>query len=427
MFPDRAAIGSGSSAILRQVPGNVKFSDINIGDFRAVSVVNNEIMIVSNGNLLKVDSLGVKTNLVKVPNSPDTYMSRNNQYTPFCIGGKYYVWDGSTLTTPTGGPVESVGHVNYFNQYTILTSKLDGKFEWTDLADPTSRDGLNFATAESVDDALIASASIGGILWLFGERSIEPWVATRLAGENAFTPMEGAQIPGRGLLSANLLTSLAGTGFFVGDDFVLYTVGNSGVSPISNPTVNTAIQEETPSKLSIYEYRSHKFVVVHFDNRPAWCYDLATGEWHERSSGVMGGAWRIKDFRKAYGKWMGITGSGNIFEVGAFDSDDGEILRRVIQTRNIQINHDWFSVNRLVVEADTEVDLMDEDLISLSVSRDRGRSWEPEIIGTLGVRGEYLPVRWDALGAAESGMAFRFVVDANNQVAMHSDMFVEVS
>ncbi|WP_290688555.1 hypothetical protein [Haematobacter sp. UBA3484] len=199
----------------------------------------------------------------------------------------------------------AVGGVEYLGGYTILTEEGGRRFAWSSLTDPKIFPALNFATAETTDDDLIRPVVINGMLWLFKERSAEVWYVddTSASEAGAFGKMPGGDKE-IGLRSFGLITKLPGGAFFVGGDGKAYTLTAGQLQNVGTPGVETAIERSDPDRCFYYEWRGHKFCVIRFRNAPAWVYDLATGEWHERSEGWPVGRWSGVATAKWRGRWM---------------------------------------------------------------------------------------------------------------------------
>jgi hypothetical protein len=411
---------------IKSVLGTAQLVGLNAVFMRDMAEIGGDIYAVCGGALFLVEQFGTATNLGAVIDGEST-ISGNNGKVTVAAGGTYYVWDGASLSTPTGGAFSSVGSVEFLNQVTILTELNGRRFMWSDVADPLTLDALNVATAEGRDDNIIRAVVINGFLWLFKERSIEIWYATT-AG---YSRVNGG-IMDRGLKAFGLVTTFEGGAFFVGDDGVVYITNGSGIQPVSFPSVETDISQGQARRCFYYEDEGHKFCVVQFSDRASWVYDLSTGEWHNRASGTSHMPWRVVSAVKAWGYWHVGSDLGKVLRLLRVNTDfDGPLVRRMI-SRTLRTG-DFQTIKKLElfgrigeVEAGGDVTyvlggidfvLVDTDGLALfhslvegdlrppalyiTVSRDTGKTWSPEKWRNFGSLGDYdARLVWRALGRA---------------------------
>lgn len=304
---------SGAKPVLRRVLGTSSFASTDSVFMRDMHEVGGFIYSVVGGGLYCTDQNGTTTLLGNVADSADTEISSNNGDLAIAAGGNYYFYDTSAgaLSEPSGGAFDAVGSVEYLSQYTVLTERNGGRFAWTDVADASSLDATQFATAEANDDNLLRAVSIAGNLWLFGEESIEIWGLTGQSGAEAFQRVAGGVID-VGLKEYGLVAGLPNGAFFVGSDNIASVTSGAGRSRVSTSAIEGDIANSTPTRCFYYEDEGHKFCVIRFSDRPAWVYDLVSEEWHERAFGSGHQAWPAVSSVKLAGSWFLGTDRGNI-------------------------------------------------------------------------------------------------------------------
>lgn len=154
-------------------------------------------------------------------------------------------WGAATLTSggshglsgvevPDGSPPGSLatlkGHV-------VVTIDNSDRFYWIRPGE-TSIDALNFATAESRPDNIIAAVVVSDTLWLVGNGSSEVWYAT--ADPNTpFAPVSG-RVYDRGAVDGTVV-DVKGTVYLVGPDYVVYAI-SGGPQRVSNHGVEELIR-----------------------------------------------------------------------------------------------------------------------------------------------------------------------------------------
>ncbi len=378
--------------VVKSVLGEEDLVDLPNVFLQEMVSVDEVLYAVTGGELYRVTPAGASTLLGSV-NDGDTTISSNTGNITVAAGGDYYVWDGSSLTTPDTGAFQSVGSVTFLGQYTIVTEAGGRRFQWSGIADPTSFDALHFATKEARDDDILRAVGFRGRLVLFGERSIEIW-ATSGSGANAFARIPGG-VADTGLKSYRLLTEFDQGIFFVGDDGIVYVHDGQNLTAISSRAVETALELGEPVSCFYYEDEGHKFACIAFEDRPAWCFDFATGEWHERAFGADLDPWPVRACAKA-GDWFSVTRTGEIRKMVRNNQDaDGPLVRRMV-SNTLHLDGQRFRVAELEVFARVgKSDLTDNSgdprpaYCWTRFSRDNGQTWGPERWRSLGDVGEY--------------------------------------
>lgn len=391
LYAEPMAPGAGAAFALKAVPGLAAFADLPGVFVRALEsaprysdagVPSDRLAAVSNGTLHEIDAAGVVTALAAVPDDEATGLSTNNGMITVTAGGRYFVWTGTALDEPTPGAFSSFGGVEFLGDYTILTERNDRRFCWSALADATDLPSLNFATAEARDDAILRPLSVGGNLWIFKATSIEVWGATGLAGAAAFQRLTVVET---GLRAFSLLAKVAGGAFFVGNDGIVYlTGGTPNLQPISTPAVNEAIARGEPTDALYYEHRGHKFCMVRFRDRPALCFDLVTGLWHERATGE-DGAFGATDSAYAFGSWHFAGFDGAVKTAAAVATDDGAPLFR----RAVSVPLAMAGARFTVPEIEVYATMGGAQQVQMRLSRDGGMTWGAWRSASLGATGVY--------------------------------------
>lgn len=231
----------------------------------------------------------------------------------------------------------------------------------------------------------------------------------------------------------------------IGSDNVAYLASTGGMQRVSTAAVETSIANAEPQGVAYYEDEGHKFCAILFDSRPAWVYDIATGEWHERAEGNGLGPWQTQVIAKAYGKFIAGTKLGILARFARVGTDLGRPLIKRAVGRTFSGDLDRFRVHEfcLPVKVGTvhnppavassftyePVTLLDgtpivmlddmgallaildevhtpnppiEEQIELRASRDSGRTWTDPMAQGLGLIGQYgRKVTWRRIGQFE--------------------------
>lgn len=403
----REPVGGRGGYSIKAVPGTSSFASLTGVFVRAMGEVGNYLYAACGGVLWRVSSLGGVTNLGATDDSAAATIAGNNGDVTLCIGGKYYLWDGTTLTEPTAGAFSSFGSLDYLANYTILSESNGRQFQWSNVADASDLPGLNFSSADGRDDNILRVMGINGQLYIFKETSYEVWYVTGQAGASAFERVAGGVID-TGLKSFGLICKIDGAAFFVGDDNRAHILG---LGPVSIPAVETAIATKNPKSCLTYEDEGHTFCAIIFDDCAAWVYDLATREWHERAQGGDLDPWQVSVSQKFGDNWYLGKDGGSVFRLGQTYADADGPLVRVMQSNTLEGDGAFMKLAEIEIFPRIGFDAA---TIELRLSRNGGHSWTDPKQKSWAV-GEYdRRIIWRGLGAARRWTAEVKISDAVN-------------
>jgi len=425
--------GGKSTHAIKSVLGMTEFVTLPDLHVRDMTFLGSSFYVLVSDTLYSIGQAGTATALGTTVSAEGAQIFGNktlaNQNVCVVSDGRYFVWDGSTMSEPTSGAFSAFGSGDFLSGYVLLTEEDGQRLQWSDLADPTSLPGLNFATMEGRDDNNLRVMAIGGRAWIMKERSIEVWYPTGQAGANAFARMTGA-VYDIGLKSKRLAAKFNGGAFFVGSDGIVYLTDGATRQPISSSAVETAIRYSDPTTCFSYTDEGHKFCVIKFSDRPAWCYDIATGEWHERANGFGNDLWNAEASAKAWGDWYVGSITGKIDKLSRTNEDNGAAMVRRIVSSTLYNEGKRFRIPKLeftgrvgrfdqssfTTYVDTIMDREDgtpipyeydalvledadyweingeytrEPQIMVRLSKDNGQTWGPERTRDIGRQGEY--------------------------------------
>lgn len=395
LYREPVIAGGRTRWTLKSVPGLEPFAELPGLFVRAMGTVDGKLFVVGAGGLYEIGSDGTVTSRGAITDDSETTISGNNGVVAVVADGDYWTWDGASLTNPTPGAFTDFGAVEYFGNYTILTEKAGRRFQWSDIADATDLPGLNFSTADGRDDNLLRPFQVNGALYLFKETSHEVWYLTGQAGAAALERVAGG-VYDVGLKAFGLICRVPGAAFFVTDDNKAALVGGGQVQPVSTPPVETAIQSGEPVACITYEDEGHTFAAIVFRDRPAWVYDLATNEWHERAEGAGLGQWTARASVNFGGQWYAGRSDGALFRLRRTNYDGDKPLIREATSRTLYMDGERFIASELELFPRQGFSAGN---ITLAVSRDGGLTWgdeKPRAVGPVGAYGQR--VIWRRLG-----------------------------
>lgn len=292
------------------------------------------------------------------------------------------------------------------------------KFYWSQLNDGTVWPALNFATAEGFPDAIVSMAVVNLEVWLFGSKSIEVWYHST-DPIYVFQRFPSAVIP-IGCAAQWGVASISGVVFWLGAaengyGSVWMSQGHGLPKRVSNYGTEYQISRDTLTDATTYCYaqEGHVFYVLTLPTaNKTLCYDVTTGEWHDRgymvpSTGVIQ---RHLSQCLAFAFGKNLVGDFRSDALYWFDMDwhkDGEDrIKRMRRFPTYHADRAIVSYWSLEIFQDTGGAPLTGDgsapQMMLRISNDGGRTWPGELWRSMGKQGEYSKrVRWGShLGQA---------------------------
>lgn len=379
-------IGGRADYQIRSVPGMSELANLNRAFMRALHVYDGNLIALCGGELSSIETSGNVTSIGVFTDSEDAGVSQNTGKLTIVSGGEYRTWDGTTLAVVSTGALTSVSSVAYIGGYTVVSERGGRRVQWSALANPSSFSGLDFKSAETTDEDITRIVAMKDLLFVFKPSGMELWQVTGQSGPDAFERVAGGSYE-TGLKSFGLVTTYPNGLAFIGNDGRVHVWG---VGPVSQPQVEQAIASYSPSRLFYYEQRGHGFLCIRFKDAPAWCYDIATGEWHERAEG--GAAWSAAAAVQLDDQWYVGTENGRVSLLTGRCSDNGAILTRTVTSMPFERSSP-FKVASLEVfprvgeDRQTDVSFVLDDGFSTLIANDaRALGWPgpddgPALIG----------------------------------------------
>ena len=198
-------------------------------------------------------------------------------------GGTLYVSGGSTIAAAGDADFPStITSIAPMSQRILMTSS-DGKWYYTEVLDIDNITGLNFYSAESQPDNLVAVRVLGEIAYLFGGKTVELWYADPTSSSDPFS--RASNVVRRGCLCRDGIQVLQNTMIFVAEDRTVCQLVGPEPNIISEPWIVRALKGVDAADIiaTVYEDENHAFYCL---NTPNDCmvYDLATQKWHKRKT-----------------------------------------------------------------------------------------------------------------------------------------------
>jgi len=399
--------------ILIPTPGLDVFTTLPAGPFRGAQVMGNLCYIVADDTVYAVDTSGAYTALGTLAAGGAVSMANNGTQMVVVVPETQQAWIATpaTLTQITDADFPGAATVAYLNGFMVFSRPDSTSFFWSALNDAATYDALDFASAESAPDAIVAVRRIGDFLWFFGTDSIEIWSGST-QGDVPFTELAGGLVP-QGCGSRFSIADYNNNPFWLGANRVVYRGEGASAQRISTHAIEQAIagyETVSDSRGWIYEQEGHTFYVLTFpDAGETWVYDLATQSWHERESEPVqyNGTWRAIGGVSFGGATLaGDSVDGRISVVDpTFPTEDGDPIIRTAVGAPLYNEGKRLFLSKLEADMETGVGtvsgLGSAPKVWLSVSDDGGRTFGYDHEASLGAMGQYRTrVRWLRLGTS---------------------------
>lgn len=330
--------------------------------------------------------------------------------------GYLFTFSSNTFTLIADTNYPGGSHVAFIDQYFLVNKPNTQQYQWCDLANGASWDGLSVASSEGSPDYVNSLINLGGELWVFGPQSYDVHYSTGLS-RGTFARIPGTN-NGVGNIAPNSLAKSDTNVFWLGGDDGghgrIYT--NEGYRPrvISTHPIEQAIQRYSKIDDAVglcYQKLGHDFYQISFPTPSVtWVYDANTGMWHEESFTDAGNnsymaLGIVQDFfnGKVYvGDWR----SSSIYEVDPDTyTDGGSLIHRERTSPHIWNNLDRIFYGSFQLDVEAGVGLVsgqgEDPQIMLQVSNDGGHTFGSEQWRGAGRLGEYTKrVKWSRMGSA---------------------------
>ncbi len=394
--------------ILTRAPGVTPFVNIGNGPIRGLLSAFGDLFVVTGTELWRVGASGSQTPLGDIPGTGPVSMARNVDYVVIVAEPNAYYSDGTTVDgatqiTDPDFTARGAKYVRFVDNYLLFLESDSGRFFGADLNSASSFDSLSFATAEAAPDDLVGMEVDRRQVVLLGEETGEVWENT---GGSGF-PFERVGFFELGCFNGDTVAKLDSSVYWVANDYTVRRL--NGLTPVrvSTQAVEQFLTTVDMSTGRAYSYTQdgHFFYVLSFSTG-CWVYDVASNEWHERSS-----------YPNAYYFWQThatahgreYVGDAYTNTVGYFDPlvyDEAGSLQRMewtyqpVYSENRRAFHE-----RLEVVLETGVGLTSgqgsEPEMMMDYSDDGGRTWTSLPNKEIGPIGAFdTRVVWTGLGSA---------------------------
>lgn len=402
MYPE---VTSSGSAGLMSFPAPVEIiADISPSSERGFYDFEGTFYQVVETSLYSIDfELGARTLIGSIAGSARCTFASNSGVMAIANGeGRIYQYNGTTLTEITDADLESPLYVAQLNnQWIYPNNKTTGRWVVSDAGDPSTIDGLNYASAESNGDILHRPYVFRQQLMLFGAKTLEPWWNTG-TGSPPFDRQEGGIIE-KGLGADYSIAHSDEALYFLGDDLRVYQMTGNQLDTVSTDALAYAFTQYAATEDaigSVTQIGNQDFYIIQFPTAgETWAYSQQKRFWFQLSSGTQYGKFDAASFGFYNGNWYVSSFGGGIsrLDYTVFDDDGAAWIRERITK---SFDSEAFGVpNRLVfwnsitircsVGQGTTTGQGSSPQMMVDYSDDDGRTWEGRYVLNLGELGDY--------------------------------------
>lgn len=420
LYPEITEEGK-SPGYLKRCPGLSVLGTAGDGPIRSMIVGGVYLFAVSGTSLYRITTSWVATLIGSMMISSDqVVMSASALEIFIACGTRGYIYNiaGGTLSEITDPDFPGALTVAYLDGYFVFNPP-DSQEVWvTDLLAGSVIDGLDFASAETESDDLLAIVVDHREAWLFGATTTEVWYNAAGGAGFPLARIQGASIE-VGIASPYAWAKMDNTIFWLGDDGIGYRANGYVPQRVTTHAVEQWIAENVDVSDAIayaYKHNGHQFFVLNFTNgNNTWAFDVATGKWHERPGWLNGEFTRHRS--NCYARFNGthVVGdyqNGTLYALSEDTYADGADQQRWVRTWRAlpagtgtlqrQTHHSL----QVDIESGVGLDGVGQGVdpeVMLRWSNDGGHRWSNELWRKIGKIGEtFRRVIWRRLGDTDA-------------------------
>lgn len=393
-----------SSIVLVGTPGTRVWITLPTAPVWGTWVVDSVLYVVAGTTLYSVTQGGLYTSLGAVPTvAREVAMADNAAQLIIVDGIAGYIYTIATgvlsVITDSNFP-NGTTSVTYLNSKFYVNEPRSRSFRVSQTLDGSLWTPLVFGTKENGSDLLLEVYVVNSTLVLAGTATTEFWQDVGSA------PLAVQRVNGStqswGLAAKQGHQLVGNTAMFLGvnADGGIQVCKLSGytVVPVSTSDIDALLMsfdDVSDADTLVYSAYGHSLFQITFPSaNRTLLYDFKTNMWQEAQTGAdeVGRHLACEGFRFNRKSYCVDDTTGNIyqFDINTY-TDAGEAIPREVCTRHIRAAGNEVFLNQLVLEMETGVGLSGQadPQITLSLSRDGGKTFGPEKAKSIGAQGVY--------------------------------------
>lgn len=319
-FPEGLPPDASYPVYLARAPGIKAWATAGSGPIIAMHEALDSLYVVSGRELYLVDSNGSATLLGDIGPPGNVDIDSNFDTVVVVNEPDGFTWDTGTSTfaqiTDVDFTDRGAGDVEFLDNFLLFREPDSGRMFGTGLG-TVAFAALDFVTAEGSPDLLNGMKTDHRQILLFGNRTIESYENTGVAGF-PFEPCISGLIE-LGCANGKTVANLDNTLFWLASDFTVRRL--EGITPVR---ISTYGIEQKIAKASIatgfafsYTMDGHLFYVLSFSSG-TFIWDQTASTWHERQSSGLDN-WRVGSYSTAFN--LQLVGDSTSNKIGILDFD----------------------------------------------------------------------------------------------------------
>jgi hypothetical protein len=390
---------------LQSWAGQVLFGSAPSGTDRGQHVMSNVTYRIVGSDLFRVDSLGNHVDKGFVGGTDRCTFADNGTDLFICNtdASGVYKYSNATdeLTEVTDSNIVGSIAVTFLNGQFIYTKP--NLFIVSDVGNGAVASGLNAGQAESQPDDLVRAYAFNQVLYMIGERTVEPWQNTGI-GLPPFARID-AQIIQIGTAATNSINNNDNYLYWLGDDRQIYRTTGGSTERITSIAIAHAIEGYTTVDDALawtITLEGQNFYVITFPTEGVtWALNESLGQdgWFQLSAGDDGGEYNAASYSYVMGNhYVGDKSTGDLYKLCISEyTNNGEPIKRVrtmgsISGELFQMNGKRLQMSRFELILETGVGTVtgqgDDPQIMIEASYDGGRSFTAGEFMNIGRLGE---------------------------------------
>ena len=420
LYPNLESGSAKSSITLLSTPGLDRITTVGTGPARANPVRwKGDLYGVSGNSVWKMNSAETVTVLTNSLNTSAGWcvLAGGRTHLAIADGTNGYYTDGTTVTVISDAdyPDDST-HISYLDSRFIVHDVGTDQFYISASEDVTSWSALDFASAESNPDNILAHITNEKDLYLFGTETIQVFFNSGNA-DFPFDPYPNVIEYG---IQAKYSVVKDESGLYClalkpGGGVVVVKISGFQGTQLSSPDITWTINQLTITSDAIgglYDMKGMSYYVLTFPSADlTYAFNTQTGLAH-----------RLKSFGIGRHRALGYGSIGSKQYVGDYDTaklyelsfskytEDGSVIERYRRSMVIHNNNHRIQYHEIVIDVKAGVGNADEPapVMELRYSDDAGStwsSWREQLLGAVGVYSTRCV--WRRLGSSR-GRTFEF-------------------
>lgn len=407
-------LGEDAQIVLESAPGLELVADLG-AEIRGMRNADGRLFIVAGGEVLEMMATEATVHRANISGSGGRVGISNGTGQLAIVDGvslTVYDLDANVSELVSSGGWRGSDDVHFLDGYFIFVAPDTEQFYISAIDDATDLNALDFSSADTQPDSIIAHIVTKREAYFLGSRSTEIWVNS---GASDFplvryqgTPIDVGCVGRWAVAEAN--DSIVWIGVTKRGGPYVYTLNGYQPQRVSHQGVEQALEACTDLAgvtMWTYQEAGGEFVAIQMPGvDTTWVWDVATRQWHERAEFVNGEFAPLRIEHAAYfnGKHY-VSGGSKLYRMSReYASLAGDVLCRE-RTWPHLIGPNFEPVSYRGLELRCTTGDATQGNITLEISNDGGQVFTAgPYIRSLGEEGQRNQiVRWGPLGTCPKG------------------------